>query len=867
MRDRGIRIPSLRATDRIGRLPPLLGPIARARRWTLRLPIVGLLCACVASLAAQSASAAPVPAAIIHRLDPDAEERQRELREAWLESMHRAAPGVNWREIEAANAMESFLHRESRAGVMSGPWSEIGAANVTGRTHVTQLAPNGIDLYVGSELGGVWSGTTSGGPWTPRSDGVGAGVHSLVITPGPPEVMLTATNGGRLFYSADAGASWHVPTGLPDYVWECIRLIREPGSQRVYAMLEGWRWIGVWDHSYQLYRSSNGGVTFTYLRSDPMATRPDLWMDRRTPGRPLFLLVGDALKRSTDFGASFANVGTIPASGDRVTLVGSEAGAPTLYAALHVGSVWKLFRSLDAGATWAYRSDLADYWESLCASITNPDAVFCGGVDGARSMNGGASFALINHWYDYYGDPAHMLHADIMGIDAIPRPSPAGESIYFNTDGGTFVSDDLGASFRNLTQDGFRNSQYYSILTSRTDSRLIAAGSQDQGYQLSTPSPSGPLEFTQIISGDYGHLTSSSGTHDLLWSAYPGFLLLQLAEGGGLLDYPEFPPNVGAHSWMPNILADPGNPNRLYFCADHLWRIERSPGSVYSYTMLPHNFAQTSGEYLTAFAISPVDANYWYAATDQGRLWYSHDAGANWYLSASPGPGAHYFYGTELLPSPTEAAVCFVGGSGYSNPGVYRTVSGGVSWTAYGTGQPSTLVYGLALNNSVEQVLYAATEAGPYRHDPATGTWTSLLAGSCCAPQTVYWDVEALPSQATIRFATHGRGIWDYATGSLVSAGPPAAAPDVRLSVYPSPARKRTTIDFQLPRAGNVRVEVFDVAGHRIATLADGELASGSHRVEFGLKAANGRPLESGIYLVRAAMDGAAEVRKLLVRR
>jgi hypothetical protein len=465
-----------------------------------------------------------------------------------------------------------------------------------------------------------------------------------------------------------------------------------------------------------------------------------------------------------------------------------------------------------------------------------------------------------------------------MGIDASLQSAGAGtdastsgaqpiEAIYFNTDGGTFVSYDQGATFQNLTQDGFRNAQYYSVLTSRTNSRLIAAGAQDQGYQLSTPSASEPLEFTQVISGDYGHLTSSSGTHDLLRSVYPGFILLQLAEGGVALEYPDFPPNVGAHSWMPNILADPGNPNRLYFCADHLWKIERSPESVYSYTMLPHNFAQTAGEYLTAFAISPVDANYWYAATDQGRLWYSHDGGANWYLSATPGPAAHYFYGTELLPSPTDAAVCFVGGSGYSNPGVYRTVSGGVSWTAYGAGLPSTLVYGLALNNASEQVLYAATEAGPFRHDPASGTWTSLLASSCCAPQTVYWDVEALPSQVTIRFATHGRGIWDYATGSLVSAGPITVTPDVRLSVYPSPARKRTTIDFQLPRAGSVRVEVFDVAGHRITTLADAYLAAGPHRVEFGLKAANGRPLENGIYLVRAATGGTAEVKKLLVRR
>jgi hypothetical protein len=60
---------------------------------------------------------------------------------------------------------------------------------------------------------------------------------------------------------------------------------------------------------------------------------------------------------------------------------------------------------------------------------------------------------------------------------------------------------------------------------------------------------------------------------------------------------------------------------------------------------------------------------------------------------------------------------------------------------------------------------------------------------------------------------------------------------------------------------------VFDVAGHRIATLADGHMPAGSHRVEFGLKSANGRPLENGIYLVRASTGGTAEVKKLHVMR
>ena len=34
-----------------------------------------------------------------------------------------------------------------------------------------------------------------------------------------------------------------------------------------------------------------------------------------------------------------------------------------------------------------------------------------------RTLDGGASFQLVNAWSDYYSNPVYMLHADIPGID------------------------------------------------------------------------------------------------------------------------------------------------------------------------------------------------------------------------------------------------------------------------------------------------------------------------------------------------------------------------------------------------------------------------------------------------------------------
>src|SRR5207249_9847894 len=119
-------------------------------------------------------------------------------------------------------------------------------------------------------------------------------------------------------------------------------------------------------------------------------------------------------------------------------------------------------------------------------------------------------------------------------------------------------------------------------------------------------------------------------------------------------------------------------------------------------------------------------------------------------------------------------------------------------------------------------------------------TWVNLLSTSCCAPLTTYWDVEALPGEGVMRFATFGRGIWDYATGSSVEVPETAgavAAP--RLELGPNPAKLATSMAYSLRAPGNVRIEVFDVTGHRVATPVDGFRSAGAHTAEFDLRAAN----------------------------
>jgi hypothetical protein len=240
-------------------------------------------------------------------------------------------------------------------------------------------------------------------------------------------------------------------------------------------------------------------------------------------------------------------MGPTPATSTTWDLAGSEAGAPTLYL---IGDGGQLWRSDDAAASWVNTGSATDYWGgTLAASTVDPNLFVYGGVEVHKSFDGGWTFTTQNAWWDYYGSPATLLHADNPGMDVIPDGA-GGETWYFNTDGGTYRSVDTLATVENLSLYGLRISQYYDVLTSSENPDHVALGAQDQGYQITNTvsQDDDSWEVEQILSGDYGHLTSGDGTHRFVYSVYPGFILVQQGGDAPTLAYLDFP---GGESYVP----------------------------------------------------------------------------------------------------------------------------------------------------------------------------------------------------------------------------------------------------------------------------------------------------------------------------
>ena len=117
--------------------------------------------------------------------------------------------------------------------------------------------------------------------------------------------------------------------------------------------------------------------------------------------------------------------------------------------------------------------------------------------------------------------------------------------------------------------------------------------------------------------------------------------------------------------------------------------------------------------------------------------------------------------------------------------------------------------------------------------------------------------VSALPNY-TASTSDHLPVIAAFAFGSTDVAADPEAGPVALLAPAPSPFREGTALRFRLDAAADVRLDVFDMTGRRVASLA-GPFAAGAHAVPL-----DGRGLAPGPYVVRLAASGEVRTRVLV---
>ncbi|MEO5618606.1 MAG: FlgD immunoglobulin-like domain containing protein, partial [Candidatus Eisenbacteria bacterium] len=80
----------------------------------------------------------------------------------------------------------------------------------------------------------------------------------------------------------------------------------------------------------------------------------------------------------------------------------------------------------------------------------------------------------------------------------------------------------------------------------------------------------------------------------------------------------------------------------------------------------------------------------------------------------------------------------------------------------------------------------------------------------------------------------------------------------------PNPSGGLTSFRFALPAAARLSVEIVDVGGRRIRTLARGAWPAGSHRIDWDGRSEAGGRVAAGIYFVTVETDGRRESRRFV---
>jgi Beta-propeller repeat len=82
---------------------------------------------------------------------------------------------------------------------------------------------------------------------------------------------------------------------------------------------------------------------------------------------------------------------------------------------------------------------------------------------------------------------------------------------------------------------------------------------------------------------------------------------------------------------------------------------------------------------------------------------------------------------------------------------------------------------------------------------------------------------------------------------------------------HPNPFNSSTQLNIGLPKASDVRVDVYDVAGRRVSTIMERSVPAGWRQIPFASHDDRGAPLASGVYFYRVHAAGTAITRRMVI--
>jgi predicted outer membrane repeat protein len=182
------------------------------------------------------------------------------------------------------------------------------------------------------------------------------------------------------------------------------------------------------------------------------------------------------------------------------------------------------------------------------------------------------------------------------------------------------------------------------------------------------------------------------------------------------------------------------------------------------------------------------------------------------------------------------------------------------------------------------EAVYCGTYSGPSTvnitcsdvYGNAGGDWVGCIAGQLTVPGGNNMSMDPLFCNPGDRDFTVGAdspcleySAFNKCNAQIGALGQGCDIPEsalyreLSLQSHPNPFNPSTTIDYVLPQNGFVEIAVYDVGGHRVATLVSEEKPEGPNSVAWDGRNDHGDEVTSGIYFARLSFGSEVRSHKL----
>lgn len=643
---------------------------------------------------------------------------------------------------------------------VKGPIASGGGYAGIGRINCIAFHPSNNSIYwVGAASGGLWVTTNNGASWSCLTDGNGALAVSDIVIPTDYAISNTIyiATGDKdhwdnrsvgVLKSTNGGVTWNT-TGISYTIAQgkmVSRLLLSPVSNQVIvaATTDG------------VYRTSDGGATWnTQLTATyfiDMEYKPgdfNTFYGSTTDGK---------IYKSANGGASWGQVFN-DANVQRVELAVSPNQPTWVYSVManYSAGLYGVYKSTNSGDTFSQVAGSTPNmlgWESngsgtggqgwydlcLAASPTNAGTVLLGGINTWRSLDGGVTWAIVNHWW---GDGVPAAHADKHWL--VFRSNG---DLFEGNDGGVYLSANNGTSWTDKT-NGMIISQMYKLGVSATVANEVITGLQDNGTKLYTGGG-----WADVKGGDGMECLIDYTNVNIQYGTYVNGQISRTTNHWASSTNIQ-PAGAGNGSWVTPYIIDPINPMILYAGYADVWKTtDRGTAWTKISTMNTTNK-------IRSMAIAPSNTQVLYVA-DPTVLWKTTDGGTNWtnITGTLPAISSNITY---LCVKHDDPNTIWVSLGNYNATRVFESTNGGTTWTNISTGLPEIPVYSIVQNkqSSTQVQLYAGTELGVY-FKKGSDNWVAFNTG---LPNVQIGELEiyysASPGDSKLRAATFGRGLWE----------------------------------------------------------------------------------------------------------